>query len=98
MTLHELHTRAEAAATQTWSRLRQDAGAVIWSGFLAACVACLFFFAAFDPLLLGDDAHPPRWVADRMTGYAVLFFFFWAVTTFAALMTAFLLDTRRDDK
>lgn len=82
--------------TQAWSRLRQDAGALLWCSFLAACVATMFFFAYFDPVLLAEDAHPPRWLADRMTGYAVGFFFFWVVCSIAAFLTAWLVDTRAD--
>lgn len=85
------------APSSSWSRLRQDAGIVVWSGFLAACVASLFFFAVFDPVLLAADQHPPSWLADRMTGYTVIFFFFWFVTTAAAVLTAYLLDTRAAD-
>jgi hypothetical protein len=78
------------------SRLRQDAGALLWSAFLAACVATMIFFAYFDPILLADDARPPRWLADRMTGYAVGFFFFWIVCAIAAFLTAWLVETRTD--
>ena len=78
------------------SRLRQDAGVLLWSAFLAACVATMCFFAYFDPLLLADDAHPPEWLSDRMTGYAVGFFFFWFVCAIAAFLTAWLVETRSD--
>lgn len=69
---------------------------LLWSSFLAACVATALFFAYFDPLLLADDARPPHWLADRMTGYAIGFFFFWIVCAIAALLTAWLIDTRTD--
>ncbi len=66
-----------------WSRLRQDVGAVVWSSFLAACLATMLFFAAFDPLLLANDDAPPWWLESRMTGYGIGFFslgagWFWA--------------------
>jgi hypothetical protein len=80
--------------TRAWSRLRQDVGALLWCSFLAACVATFLFFAYFDPMLLTDDAHPPVWLADRMTGYAVGFFFFWLVCAVSALLTVWLVDTR----
>lgn len=76
--------------------LRQDAGAFLWSSFLAACLATMVFFAFFDPLLLAHDDAPPAWLADRMTGYAVGFFFFWFVCAVAAVLTAYLIDTRPD--
>jgi hypothetical protein len=81
-----------------WSRLRQDIGAVLWSAFLAACLATMLFFAMFDPILLAHDGAPPKWLADRKTGYAVGFFFFWAMTTVSALLTAWLIDTRSFQK
>ena len=53
----------------------------------------MVFFAFFDPLLLGNDEQPPTWIPSRMAGYAIGFFFFWAVTAGAAVLTAYLLDT-----
>lgn len=91
---------AEAAEPSTerpadaWSRLRQDIGAVVWTAFLAASLATMVFFAMFDPLLLARDDAPPRWLADRMTGYTLGFFFFWGMSTVSALLTAWLIDTR----
>jgi hypothetical protein len=88
----------------TWSRLRQDVGAVVWSSFLAACLATMLFFAAFDPLLLASDDAPPWWLESRMTGYSVGFFFFWFVCAVAGFLTSALLHStapsgpgRRDD-
>ena len=40
------------------------------------------------------DFHPPAWLANRMTGYTVGFFFFWGVCTIASFLTAYLIDTR----
>lgn len=86
---------------RTWPRFREDLGVLLWAAFLAACAATALFFAYFDPVLLALDAAPPRWLADRMTGYAVGFFFFWAICTIASFLTAYLIDTRpsgRTDK
>jgi hypothetical protein len=80
------------------SRLRQDAGVLLWSSFLAACVATMVFFAYFDPLLMSEDHSPPRWLADRMTAYTVGFFFFWIVCAIASFLTAWLIDTRERDE
>jgi|SRR5687768_15222299 hypothetical protein len=77
-----------------WMKFREDVGVLLWCSFLAACVATMFFFAYFDPLLLAADDSPPGWLADRRTGYAVGFFFFWAVGTIASFLTAYLIDTR----
>ena len=67
---------------------------LLWDSFLAASVATMFFFAYFDPVLLAHDVAPPAWLADRMTGDAVGFFFFWGVCTIASFLTAYLIDTR----
>ena len=77
-----------------WSLRAQEIAAVGWSAFLAACLATFLFFAVFDPVLLADDLHPPKWLRDRMTGYALGFFFFWFVASVAGLLTAYLLETR----
>jgi hypothetical protein len=79
-------------ADRRW--LRRDIGPVLWSAFLAACIATMLFFALFDPILLMHDDAPPPWLADRRTGYALGFFFFWLMTTIAALLAAWLIDTR----
>jgi hypothetical protein len=83
-------------AGRRWLHFREDLGVLLWASFLAACVATLFFFAYFDPLLLADDATPPAWLADRRTAYAIGFFFFWTVCTIASFLTAYLIDTRID--
>jgi hypothetical protein len=81
-----------------WPRFREDLGVLLWASFLAACVATLFFFGYFDPLLLGADDTPPGWLADRMTGYTLGFFFFWGVCTIASFLTAYLIDTRTSER
>ena len=85
-----------AGRRRAWPRFREDLGVLLWASFLAACVATMFFFACFDPVLLAHDVAPPAWLADRMTGYAIGFFFFWAVCTIASFLTAYLIDTRSD--
>jgi hypothetical protein len=85
------------ANPRRWVRFRQDLGVLLWCSFLAACFATMFFFAYFDPVLLADDGSPPRWLADRRSGYAVGFFFFWTVCTVASFLTAYLIDTRATD-
>lgn len=76
------------------SRRAEHAGVALWVSFLTACGATLFFFGYFDPLTLAVDLQPPKWLADRRTGYAVGFFFFWIVSATAAAFTAFMIDTR----
>lgn len=79
-----------------WPRFFEDLGILLWTSFLAACVATLLFFACLDPLLLANDAAPPAWLADRRTAYALGFFFFWFICTIASFLTAYLIDTRPD--
>jgi hypothetical protein len=81
-----------------WPRFREDLGVLLWASFLAACVATMFFFAYFDPRLLTADEAAPNWLADRMTGYTVGFFFFWGICTIASFLTAYLIDTRPSDR
>jgi hypothetical protein len=84
----------EPTGTSTWSDRWQSIAAVAWPSFLAASLATMVFFAFFDPLHLGPDEEPPAWLANRMTGYAVGFFFFWAITLVSSAITAYLLRTR----
>lgn len=91
---------AEESTVETprvWSRLRQDIGVIVWSGFLAACFATLLFFALFDPALLMHDDSPPQWLADRRSGYTVGFFFFWVTAMIAAALATWLVDTRNSN-
>ena len=68
-----------------------DVGLVLWPSFLAACVASVLFFAAVDPTLLRDAG--PRLFADldREAGYALGFFFFWAIGAVASTLSVFLI-------
>jgi hypothetical protein len=77
-----------------WPIPIRDIGLLLWAAFLAACVGTMVFFAFFDPVLLGHDGTPPDWLADRMTGYACGFFFFWGLCSVAAFLTAFMIDTQ----
>jgi len=72
----------------------ETTGIIIWTSFLAACVETMGFFAFIDPGVLAT--HPlPAWAANRLAGYTVGFFFFWAFTLIASVLTAYLLDTRK---
>lgn len=86
----------DAAPVVAWSQFAQDTAITLWPSFLAASVATMFFFAFFDPSLFGDGATPPDWLADhRMAGYAVGFFFFWAICTLSSALTLYLVRTAR---
>jgi hypothetical protein len=88
------HPEHAAEPQRRWPIPARDVGLLLWAAFLAACVGTMVFFAFFDPVLLARDATPPRWLADRMTGYACGFFFFWGLCSVAAFLTAFMIDTQ----
>jgi len=75
------------------SRCQRDCFVIGWSSFLAAAVATMVFFAFVDPLALGEIMEPPLGV-DRMTGYAIGFFFFWVLAAGSAFLTVYLIRTR----
>lgn len=85
----------ELAPPVVWSQFAQDTAIVLWPAFLAAAVATMFFFAFFDPAVFGEGAVPPRWLTHRMAGYAVGFFFFWAIATLSSALTLYLVRTGR---
>lgn len=73
------------------SERAMDIGRVLWPSFLAACGASVLFFAAVDPALLRGAG--PRLFAnlDREAGYALGFFFFWAIGAVASALSVFLI-------
>ena len=82
----------EYRGAKRWSRDKQAVFTVIWISFLSAAVATMVFFAIFDPVELGgyiDEEHD----ISSDTGYAIGFFFFWALCAICAGTTAFLLRT-----
>ena len=78
---------------RAWGPVAQDVAVTLWASFLAAAVAAMFFFAFFDPAMFGEGASPPAWLDNRMGGYAVGFFFFWAITTLSSALTLYLVRT-----
>ena len=74
----------------------REIGVALWSSFLAASVATMLFFATFDPLALYDDADILREAfANRVTGYTLGFFFFWALTLLASVIAVYLIRNGR---
>lgn len=63
-----------------------------WCSFLVAAVGTMMLFAFVDPMTLVDVTEPPIPV-DRMTGYAIGFFFLWTLTAGAAALTLYLTRT-----
>jgi hypothetical protein len=74
------------------SRRQRDVAVAGWCSFLVAAAATMVFFAFIDPMTLAEVTEPPLPV-DRMTGYAIGFFFLWAVTGAAAALTLYLTRT-----
>jgi hypothetical protein len=75
------------------SRVQRDCFVIGWCSFLVAAIATMVFFAYVDPLELGDIMQPPLAV-ERMTGYAIGFFFFWILSAGSAVLTVYLIRSR----
>jgi hypothetical protein len=75
------------------SRFQRDCFVVGWCSFLIAAIATMVFFAYVDPLALGDVMEPPV-AFDRMTGYAIGFFFFWILAAGSAVLSVYLIRSR----
>lgn len=81
----------ETAAHELTAQQR-DFAVAGWCSFLVAALGTMVFFAFIDPMTLVDATEPPIPV-DRMTGYAIGFFFLWALTGAAAALTLYLTRT-----
>ena len=57
-------------------------GVFVWCSFLTACVATMVLFAFFEPEIF--------WRGDRLTTYALGFFFFWAIAGCSAALSLYL--------
>jgi len=66
---------------------------VVWASFLAASVATMVFFAFVDPTPIVALLTPTPAMPSRTALYSLGFFFFWAICTLAAALTAWLLRT-----
>jgi len=69
-------------------------GVVLWCSFLAAAGATTVLFALLDPGSLKQNVVP-EWWTDRLTVYALGFFFFWLVGAISAGLTIFMAQTDR---
>jgi hypothetical protein len=74
------------------SRRQRDVAVAGWSSFLIAAIGTMVLFAFVDPMTLVEVTEPPLPV-DRMTGYAIGFFFLWVLTAASAALTLYLLRT-----
>ncbi|HVY66189.1 MAG TPA: hypothetical protein VHH11_15305 [Gammaproteobacteria bacterium] len=74
------------------SRRQRDLAVAGWSSFLIAAIGSMVTFAFVDPMTLVEITEPPLPV-ERMTGYAIGFFFIWLLTAASAALTLYLLRT-----
>lgn len=82
----------EAPPPKPWGSRAQVVAAVLWSSFLAACLATMLFFAFVDPGLI-HEVTTPEFEMTRMTGYGVGFFFFWLVAAISSAVSVYLIRT-----
>jgi hypothetical protein len=77
-----------------------DVGLVSWCSFLAAGVASMLFFAAVDPQLLRDAGPRIFDNLSREAGYALGFFFCWALAASAAGLSVYMVRStgQRDSR
>jgi hypothetical protein len=90
----DTHEKEGAADSETHdlSSRQRDVAVAGWCSFLVAAAGTMVFFAFIDPMTLVDVTEPPLRV-ERMTGYAIGFFFLWALTGAAAALTLYLTRT-----
>jgi hypothetical protein len=81
-------------AWRRWSRHAQNLAAILWPSFLAACLATVVFFGQVDPVEL-DSITARLEDFSVETGYAIGFFFFWAVCAISSVISVFLVRTSR---
>ena len=89
----------EYRGARQWPRDKQAVFTVVWISFLSAAVATMVFFAVFDPVEIAASIDQELHIS-RDAGYAVGFFFFWALCALCSGVTAFLVRTapKRDAK
>ena len=81
-------------AWRRWSRRGQDIAAILWSSFIAAGIGSAVFFGNVDPQEL-DAITTPDIDFPILAGYAIGFFFFWAVSAISGLLAVFMIRTSR---
>jgi hypothetical protein len=69
-------------------------GVVAWCSFLVASAATMLVFAFVDPEAV-EIAGASAWLQDRLTVYALGFFFFWLVAASSAALTIYMAHTDR---
>jgi SNF family Na+-dependent transporter len=74
-----------------------DIALTLWPSFLAAGVASVLFFSVVDPQLLRDAGPQIFDNLNREAGYALGFFFFWAVAALSSAVSIYMIRTSRRD-
>jgi hypothetical protein len=72
-----------------------NVGLVLWTSFLSASIASVLCFAAVDPQLLRNAGPRIFDNLNRETGYALGFFFFWAIGALAGGLSVFMVRSAR---
>lgn len=62
-------------------------GVFVWCSFLTACIGTMVLFAFFEPEMF--------WHGERLTSYALGFFFLWVVAGSSAALTLYMVRTER---
>lgn len=91
--MDEPQAHIDPAASRLLSRLSRDVAMVLWPSFLASSIACLFFFAIFDPTEIGQGTQLADVFSEAHAGYALGFFSFWVFTTLSSALTLYLART-----
>src|SRR5262245_47835656 len=84
--------RDDGPESHELTRRQRDAAVAGWSSFLSAAFGSMVLFACVDPMTLVEITEPPLPI-ERMTGYAIGFFFIWTLTAASAALTLYLLRT-----
>jgi hypothetical protein len=88
---------APAQHAAPWSRAGQNVAIVLWPSFLVAAAATMFFFAIFDPPVIGEGTPLHDLLQNRNAGYAFGFFVFWALAAASSSLTLYLARTQHPD-
>ncbi len=80
-----------------WSRTSQNVAIVLWPSFLVAAAATMFFFAVFDPAVIGEGTPLQGLLSNREAGYAFGFFVFWLLAAAASSLTLYLARTQHPE-
>jgi hypothetical protein len=87
-------TGAERSEPADWSRDTQKIAVLSWISFLTASAFSVLFFAFVDPLVLVEAINIDA-IDSRYAGYALGFFFFWAIGWVAGWFTMRLIRRKR---